>query len=151
MIKITELSIHQHLQMQQDIINRMSEKSSTIKNLCVTLVSALIVFILSKNGFISLLLVLIPIVIFATLNAYYLAQEKRFRKNYNDFVKGLSKISHKENMSEVHVSFGFVNNLFELSPKGSLCSYYAQALKSPSLLTFYGGLLVMVVIINCVF
>lgn len=150
MIKLTELSIHQHLQMLQDIINRMSTKSSTLKNLCVTLVSAMIVFILSKSSNVSLLVVLVPIIIFAVLNAYYLAQEKRFRESYNDFIKNIHGDFNQETDFELNVTANLKSSIFALVPKGCLGQYYMKAVKSVSWLIFYVGLGLMVLFLECV-
>lgn len=150
MIKLTELSIHQHLLMLQNIINRMSTKSSTLKNLCITLVSAMTVFILSKDNNVPLLVVLVPIIIFALLNAYYLAQEKIFRKKYNKFVKEINNSFSQENNSELNINANLKTAIFDLSPQDSLSHHYTEAVKSISWLVFYGGLIFMVLLLECV-
>ncbi|MBO1519724.1 hypothetical protein [Oceanisphaera pacifica] len=105
---------------------------------------------MNKDSSVSLLIVLAPILIFAVLNAYYLAQEKRFRKNYNDFVKDILGEVQEENGTELQFNSDLVSKLFRLSPEDDLKIYYLQACRSSSLLAFYGGLIVIVFLVNCI-
>jgi hypothetical protein len=81
-----------HLEMTQAIITRMANNSFVIKGWCVTLVSALIALSLQNSNPKFIGVALIPVLIFWFLDAYFLRQERLFRKLY-DHVRGLSEAS----------------------------------------------------------
>ncbi|MCP1471866.1 hypothetical protein J3E64_003579 [Sphingobium sp. OAS761] len=71
-----------HLEMIQDIIARLSGFSANAKNFCITVLAALVAVAFQKP--VPELVwagVAVPL-LFALLDAYYLAQEKRFRDLY---------------------------------------------------------------------
>lgn len=69
-----------HLEFIQDVIRRMNSSSFYIKGWTITLVSAILV--ISKDNSIGYLLPYLGVPIFWGLDAYYLSQEKKFRKLY---------------------------------------------------------------------
>jgi hypothetical protein len=77
---------------------------------------------------------LAPSILFAGLDAYYLALEKGFRNSYNEFIKKL----HKGQIT--------VENLYSVAPTG--CSFDLQiaALRSFSVWGFYLPLVALVAI-----
>jgi hypothetical protein len=78
---------HEHkLNVLQSIISRMAENSSNCKLWCVTLLSAILVLFLSSgiNLGINKIMVLIPIIPFMFLDAFYLGLERHFVEQYNN-------------------------------------------------------------------
>jgi hypothetical protein len=72
-----------HVNLLQGIINRLANNSASCKTWCITLTAAF----LSLSGALHqpriVTFALIPVVIFAFLDAMYLAQERAYRKLYN--------------------------------------------------------------------
>ena len=79
-----------HLEFIQNVITRMNTNSFQIKGWTVTLVSAfLAIFASTKNDY-FVLAAMFPLVVFWFLDAYYLMQERKFRRLYDD-VAGISE------------------------------------------------------------
>lgn len=78
-------AVQAHLAIAQSVIQRMANNSAGCKAWCITLVSAILVVVAQegKPGF--ALLAILPTFLFAFLDTYYLALEKRFRNAYNSF------------------------------------------------------------------
>ena len=127
-------SIQTHLGILQNVIQRMAANSSSCKAWCVTLVSAVLVIIADKKNPDYAYIALLPIVIFAALDAYYLALEKAFRNSYNDFISKL----HKKTLTEV--------DLYSVSPKGNTSTLQLESLKSFSIWGFYISLVLLTII-----
>lgn len=81
-------AVLKHLEFIQEAIARMGRNSFLLKGWSVTLVAA--IFALSaRNPSIYLVLVaLFPALAFWGLDAFYLAQERRFRKLHEDVIEG---------------------------------------------------------------
>jgi hypothetical protein len=74
----------EHLEMIQAVISRMGSNSFAIKTWTVGLVAALLTFAAEKDGTGSRVLVaLVPVAIFWYLDAFYLRQERLFRRLYD--------------------------------------------------------------------
>lgn len=71
-----------HLEMIQAIITRMAQNSFMIKGWALTLVVAMFAFV-PKTACLFIPIVIVPILIFAFLDAYYLQLERRYRKLYD--------------------------------------------------------------------
>src|SRR2546430_1281001 len=65
----------------------MASNSATCKTWCVSLVSALLVVVVDRRQPAFLILAGVPILMFAVLDAYYLALEKVFRGTYTAVVQ----------------------------------------------------------------
>jgi hypothetical protein len=73
----------EHLKMIQGVIARMASNSFLLRGWTVTLVAALFAFA-AKDAERSLVIIAwIPLLVFAGLDAYYLRQERLFRKLYD--------------------------------------------------------------------
>ena len=116
----------------QGIIQRMASNSSNCKAWCVTLVAAVLVIVADKGKPEFAWIALLPTVIFACLDAYYLALEKAFRNSYTDFIKKL----HNEKLEE--------KDLYSVLPKGKMSSLQYESLKSFSVWGFYLSLSVLI-------
>lgn len=79
------MNVHtiKHLELIQNVINRMAQNSFAYKGWAITLVAA--IFVLGANNTAPhfLLIALIPTLAFWGLDAYYLRQERLFRKLYD--------------------------------------------------------------------
>ena len=74
----------QHLEFIQNIINRMNTNSFQIKEWMITIVSALLALYASGDNVTYIFVAIIPTFLFWYLDAYYLQQERKFRKLYDD-------------------------------------------------------------------
>lgn len=85
--------IRQHLQMQQDIINRMATNSSNCKLWLITIVSAFTALQITNDD-ISGYGWLVPIlcIMFWFLDSYYIGLEKVHRRKEKEFVNGIKRI-----------------------------------------------------------
>lgn len=130
--------VQSHINMLQNIIQRMSSNCASCKTWCITLVTGLTVFFnknLNTNVF---YIFLIPIILFFFLDVYYLWLEKRFRDSHNNFIKKI----HEETLN--------INDLFILTPSNNRFKLFIKALISISTWPFYLTLTIFVIIIfNC--
>lgn len=121
-------AVQAHLGMIQSVIQRTASNSSMCKAWCITLVSAILVVVADKGkpGFIFI--AAIPTILFFVLDTYYLALERCFRNSYNGFIKKL------------HFGTLVAEDLFAMSPSGSVSKAFWKALGSFSIWPFYGAL-----------
>ena len=127
-------SIQTHLGILQNVIQRMASNSSSSKAWCVTLVSAVLVIVADKGKPEYALIAMLPTLVFAALDAYYLALEKAFRNSYNDFIYKL----HNRTLSET--------DLYSVAPKGNISKLQLDSIKSFSVWGFYTSLAVLIYI-----
>jgi len=127
-------SVQSHLQIMQNVIQRMAVNSTSCKAWCITIVSAILVLIADKNKPELALLALFPSFLFLALDAYYLAFEKAFRASYNCFIKKL----HSNELAS--------DDLFAVTPKGDIFLHQVEAIKSFSVWGFYGALVILVIL-----
>jgi hypothetical protein len=120
-----------HLELIQNVINRMAANSFFLKGWTVTLVSA--IFVLSQKDTDSayILVAVLPIVTFWILDGFFLRQERLFRKLY-DQVRVLG---------EDQVDFSMNTSAFN----SSVQNWFLTTI-SRTLFLFYGGILAAVVI-----
>jgi hypothetical protein len=131
-------SVQAHLQILQNVIQRMAFNSTSCKSWCITLVSAILVLIADKGKPELAGLALIPSLLFLGLDAYYLALEKAFRASYNNFVRKL----HYDQIN--------VEDIYSVIPRDEMLTHELDALKSFSVWGFYGTLISMVAIARAV-
>jgi len=84
-----------HLEFIQNIISRFNSNSFQIKNITVTIISALVVIYASSLDVYFILIGIMPVTIFWLLDAYYIQQEKKFRGLYDDVAKITSNVEVK--------------------------------------------------------
>ena len=125
-------AVQAHVRLLQSVIERMAANSSSCKAWCIALVSAMLVVLGDKHKPEYAWIALIPTVLFLTLDAYYLALERGFRRSYNDFI------------DKVHEGRVVANDLYSLEPTGSLFRQLLRSLKSFSVWPMYTTLLVMI-------
>lgn len=127
-------SIQTHLGILQNVIQRMASNSSASKAWCVTLVSAVLVIVADKGKPDYAFIALLPTVIFAALDAYYLALEKSFRNSYNCFISKL----HNKALTEI--------DLYSVAPKGNMSTLQIESFMSFSVWGFYVSLALLILI-----
>ncbi len=130
----TSPSIQSHLGILQNIIQRMASNSTSCKTWCITIVSAILVVVANKEKPDLAWIALFPAILFACLDAYYLALEKGFRNSYNEFIKKL----HTKQLS--------MEDLYSVAPTGRTIDLQTAALKSFSVWGFYLPLIALVAI-----
>ena len=119
-----------HLEMIQAIITRMAQNSFMIKGWALTLVVAMVAFV-PKTAGLFVPIVLVPILIFALLDAYYLQLERRYRKLY-DIVR---------NKDETEINF----QLKIIEECKTISNNYLNCIFSRSILLFYVPIFVVVI------
>lgn len=102
-----------HLEMIQNIIDRIARNSFLLKGWSVTLISAIFVLANKNTNKNIVVLAYFPTIMFAILDIYYLRLERLFRKLYNhvatlnekqvDFLMDFSK--YKKDVSIISVLF----------------------------------------------
>lgn len=132
--KIDKECFIQWLSFIQNIINRMSSMSCTCKISCVTLFTALAALYISLrfNVFIIFSGIIVTIVCGA-MDCYYLNLEQAYRTRYDDVMKKWQT----ENLSE--------RDIFNLDTPN--CPSFWRVCNSPSILPFYGTILLLNLII----
>jgi len=132
-------TIQGYLGILQSVISRMSSNSAACKTWCVTIISAMIVFILNKEKPNNIWIAMVPLLLFFILDSYYLGLERHFRHIYNKFIQKL----HSDNVS--------INDLYLLVPHtdyGSSISSTINAFYSLSIWPFYGLIALMLIIVR---
>lgn len=98
---IDEADVHKHLDFLQLTITRMAANSFLIKGWAATLVVGLIAFTSNRESSTAGALIgLLPAILFWGLDAYYLHQERLFRKLY-DIVRKRDKTDFSLNTSDM--------------------------------------------------
>lgn len=121
-------AVQNYLTTLQGVINRMAGNSASCKNWCVSIVTAILVFSTSTKQAQSVWVALLPCILFAWLDAYYLSIERQVVQLYRETVKkvqnGTISIDDLYNIKINTRGFkGFTNSL--------------TAFDSPSILPFY--------------
>jgi len=98
------------------------------------MVSAILVIVADKGNPDYAWIAVFPTVLFAALDAYYLALEKGFRNSYNSFVKKL------------HSGTLLPEDLYSVVPVGNHTQLQIQALRSFAIWGFYIPLITLVAI-----
>ena len=134
-LDIESKAVQLHLEFMQDIISRLSSKSSACKNWCITLTSAFILLSLRiENGNKYILLSYVPIVIFIILNVYYIYLERSFREEYNNFI------------DDLHIGNLKITDIYKINIAIEQLHDYKKwksAINSPSILIFYMPLFII--------
>ncbi len=82
-------SVQSYLGILQGVITRMATNSANAKSWCIALVSAIAVIIAGKGSPQYVWISVVPIVLFFSLDAYYLGLERQFIVLYNEFIRKL--------------------------------------------------------------
>ena len=121
-----------HLEFIQLVITRMNVNSFLLKGWSVTLVAALFAFAAKDSDISYVVITYLSTPIFWLLDAYYLSLERQYRGLYNTV-----KIKEEKN-----IDFDMNAKPFD---KGKNC--WVSSIFSVTLLSFYGGLTAITLII----
>ncbi len=125
-------AVMKHIDMYQGIINRMAANSASCKQWAIGLASALLVLMAKEEKIEFSWLIVIPVLLFCFLDAYYLALEKQFRSAYGSFIQKL----HDGELQE--------NELYRVKTDGKLPKTFVESLFFWAVWPFYGGMLGLV-------
>lgn len=129
------LSIHEHLKMYQGIISRMAKNSASSKQWCITIISAIFVLVAKDGSTQFAMLAIFPLILFAFIDTYYLAMERKFIDANNAF---LDKLQNNQITTK---------DLFRVKPeRGALPFAMWSAFWSPATYPFYLGLLLLLAV-----
>lgn len=123
-----------HLEMLQTAISRVSNYNATIKNYCITLVTAIAGFVVTLHRPLVILLTLLPIFVFAVLDTQYLRTERRFRLLYEQ--------ARQENWQRIPS--------FEMNPSVVPRPSFWKCFLSWSIASFYIPMIIGVISIYCI-
>lgn len=135
MFQMTEISLEQklaqeqklaHLGFIQGVINRMGNNSFMIKGWCITLIGAIFALSADKVNAVFVCVVFFPVVMFWGLDAYFLRQERMYRKLYQDVA---NEILNSEQLS------------MSIAAYQKEVDTYVKLLFSKTLFLFYSGIL----------
>jgi hypothetical protein len=126
--KLVELRV-KHLEMVQSVVARMASQGAATKTACVTIVTAVVGFGVTLQKPSVVLLALLPVTIFALLDARYLQLERHFRHRFDE-IRG-QKWSVMPN--------------FEIGTADVTQGYW-QALRSWSIVYFYAPIALAVTV-----
>lgn len=125
--KIADMRV-KHLEMIQGVISRLAGQGATIKNYCITLTTAMCGFAVTLQRPLVVALALLPITVFALLDARYLQLERRFRKLFD----------------RVRLEKSSAVPTFEISARNAPAISYIDSFFSWSIISFYLPLAVAV-------
>lgn len=95
-----------HLEFVQNVITRMNTNSFQLKGWMITIVSALLaLYASSDNNVLYVFIAIVPVLIFWFLDAFYLKQEKLYRKLYKDIVEDNNIQLFNMNVSKYEVCY----------------------------------------------
>lgn len=120
----------EHLQLIQSIINRMASNGFLLKGWCITLLTALIALGIDKHPKI-LVVSILPILGFWYLDAFFLKTERAYRSLYNKAI-----------LKDETVPLFSLNPMYSGEQHTIWQSFFSQTLS-----VFYGGLLILVMIV----
>lgn len=129
-IKLNDFSVS-YLEMVQNVVDRMSNISVTVKGFAATIVAGVLAITISGTAVQRIIVIsmsLVLVIMLGLVDCKYLAQEKRYRGLYKDICLGRHECDFDLN----------------LDPKDKSC--WGVCLRSFSILPFYGVLIVVLVI-----
>jgi hypothetical protein len=121
-----------HLEMIQGVINRMAGNSFLIKGWSVTMVSALFALAAAGSNPLFAYLAYFPALAFWALDAYFLRQERLFRKLYH----------HVRALPETAIDFSMNTSPFEDQVNPTILVAFSKTLR-----LFHGTVVATIVII----
>ena len=140
----------QYLQMMQDIISRLASNSANCKTWLVTLVTSLLAIgtsIESLNGW--LFLTFLPIIVFGSMDTYYLKLERGMRNREHLFINIVTAKEFDEN--------AYKRTLFNFEPYDSITNNDELGIVetekvewSNSIFPFYGVTLALAFVVTVI-
>lgn len=121
-----------HLEMIENIIERMSKNCFQLKGWSMTLVAFVGTLCSKDNDKRFIVLAFIPIIVFWFLDSYYLQQERKYKSLYRE-------VSEKD---ENEIDFNLNTSKVDFTEKEKKKNRYFSCLFSTSEFIFYGALTV---------
>jgi len=121
-----------HMEMIQNIVNRMASNSFLVKGWCVTLVSAVFVLSTKDANTMFIAVAFFPVLMFWILDAYFLRQERLFRKLYDQV--------RTTNESSIDFSMN-------TAPFTAIVASWLRVAFSQTLVLFYGAILIAILLV----
>lgn len=88
-LDIEAASVQTYLTLLQNNLARMANNSAACKTWCVTIVAAVLAVTIDSNSGAVAYAAVLPVVVFALLDSYYLSLERDYRELYSRFVARL--------------------------------------------------------------
>ena len=127
--KTTSDDKRSHLEFIQGVINRLSSNTFLFKGWSITIIGAVFTAMITTGNNDLLWLILGIVLMFWAIDAYYLMLERGYRKLYSQVAKASpEKIDYGMNIGQF-IKF----------------SAWAEALRRPVLLLFYGVILMIII------
>lgn len=152
--KFDKEDVRQHLQMQQDIINRMAANSSNCKTWLITIIAALTALQITRNDIQSYGWLFIALcVMFWYLDSFYLGLEKVHRKKEKEFVDKVKELDMDADLAP-----SLLPNIYNFSTadeegKTHNVRHAFRAMWNSSTTPFYGLMIVLSILLsygNCI-
>ena len=91
-------SVLKSIDILQSLIGRMADRSAAAKNWCVTVASASMVFAANNANPSFAILALLPLLLFMSLDTYYLTLERQIRRQLAKLVTSIREdsVSHRD-------------------------------------------------------
>jgi hypothetical protein len=133
----TELG--KHLELVQNIIDRMGRNSFPLKEWSIAFITAMTALAAERCSVRPILISAVPQVVFWSLDRYFLAQERMHRKFY-DHIRGITDTSW---MATGTKRYSLSPGDFNIARETVL-----SAMRRPTLIAFYGSLVGIVVTVG---
>jgi hypothetical protein len=130
--------VRAHLSGLRETVSRLANNSAQCKTWAVTVTGGLLALTLEKGIIVAVALSLIPIVVFACLDAYYLSLERRIRNRYIEFADAVRDKNATPGSAEALI-FSFGSTKTDTS--------ITSCFLSGSVLIFYVGLVILVLLV----
>lgn len=124
-------AVLKHLEFIQNIVTRLARNSFLLKQWAVTLVAAIFALTINNPSIYFVAVAILPTLAFWILDAYYLRQERLFRKLYEKVSADPDKVDQ------------FSMNI---SPYTNVVQSWGRIAFSVSVLPFYGALTAVVIL-----
>lgn len=146
------LIFNKTLDVFQKNISRMSKCSFLIRGWTVGLLTLSSLFLKDLNNCYLLLCMIIPIICLWYMNANFLSSERNMRKEYLDVLKTYSINKNMLSGDDTDDLFEYskIVNCLNIKPLKNTDESIIDAMLSPTLISFYGGLIVFIIFIVCV-
>jgi hypothetical protein len=122
-----------HLNMIQTVTTRMAGNSATCKNLCMTIVAALLALYANKQVMEYLYICFVPTVLFFFLDAKYLRLERGYRALYNS----VRKENEQKTDFDLSPSFEAAETTISVALTWSILWFYGTIATLPMIIIFY--------------
>lgn len=134
-----------HLEFIQNIINRMNSNSFNIKNWMITIVAAMLaLYADSYNNVAFIFAAIIPTFLFWCLDSYYLQQERKFRKLYDDVISENYKVEPFSMPTENYKSCKDCKRSVQCKEKK--CGFWNSFFSTPIMILYLSTIILLIIL-----